>query len=237
MNDQSSRQQWEHRAGVPIELSWSDTERQSRSERIPRRRAEPRTQPAVAQSQAPASQSVAHAAHSSHTANVVGAPEVQRYLRVDHRHTVEHMTPLWRLVAVVAMFGGLGGIGHYLDVIGHAEDAATMLSVTIVYTLSFWAARRPESVDARFGPFSKIAAAVRESQGDIRQWVQNRTLLAGVVVAIFYGIGLVLIKHAVLAGLRTLWSPWLAMAGGCIVGALVVAPEFWRQLVGGSRRS
>lgn len=166
---------------------------------------------------------------------VVSAPEVQRYARVDHRHTVEHMTPIWRLVAVVAMFGGLGAIGHYLDVIGHAEDAATILSVAIVYTLSFWAARRPESVDAKFGPFSKIAAAVRESQGDIRQWVQNRTLVAGVMVAVCYGVGLVIIKHAVLTGLRTLWSPWIAVAGGCIIGALVVAPEFWRSVTGGRR--
>lgn len=100
----------------------------------------------------------------------------------------------------------------------------------------FWAARRSDRVDAKFGPFSRIAVAVRESQGDIRPWVQNRTLLAGVMVAICYGIGLVLVKRAVLSGLRMLWSPWLAVAGGCVVGALLVAPEFWRQLMVGGRR-
>lgn len=75
-----------------------------------------------------------------------------------------------------------------------------------------------------------MAAAISESRADIARWVQERTLLAGVLVATGYGIGLVIIKHIVTAALRAAWSPWLAVAGGCIVGAAVVAPEMWRAI-------
>ncbi|HEX6514903.1 MAG TPA: hypothetical protein VF049_04980 [Nocardioidaceae bacterium] len=163
-------------------------------------------------------------------------PEVQPYLRVEHRHSVEHSTPVWRLIGVVAAFGALGALGHYLDVGGHVEDAATLISVVIVFTVGFWAQRRPEQVQARFGPFGRIAQAIQESRADITRWVQERTLLAGVLVATAYGIGLIIVKHIVTAALRAAWSPWLAVAGGCIVGAAVVAPEMWRALGRGMTR-
>ena len=143
---------------------------------------------------------------------------------------VEHITPLWKLLGVIAAFGCLAALGHYLDVIGHAEDLATVAVITIAYTISFWARRHPGRLEARLGPFGRIGRAIAESQDDLRRWVHERTLLAGVLIATLYGVGVVIGKHIILYVMAVLYSPWLAIAGGCAVGALVISPELWRSI-------
>lgn len=149
-------------------------------------------------------------------------------------------TPLWRLIAVVAAFGALGALGHYLDVVGHVEDFATVVVIALAFTVTFWAHRHPDRLQARLGPFGKIGAAIAESQDDLRRWVQERTLLAGALIAVGYGILVVIAKHIVVFFMSALYSPWLAVAGGLAVGAAVVAPEmfraFGRKITGTKRR-
>ena len=146
----------------------------------------------------------------------------------EHRTVVEHSTPLWRLVGVIAAFGALGAIGYYPNIVGRIDDAATILVITAVYTVTFWARRQPAKLEARLGPFGRIGRAITESQADITRWVNERTLLAGVLLAVIYGVLVVIGKHIIAAVLSTLYSPWLAVALGLAVGAAVVAPELWR---------
>lgn len=141
---------------------------------------------------------------------------------------VLHTTPLWRLLGVILAFGGLGLAGYGLNVVGHIDDAATILSVTIVYTIGFWARRQRRDLADRLGPFSKIGIAIVESDDEIRAWVARRTLLAGVLVAALAGVGIAVLKAAIEAALGWLASPWLAGALGCLAGALVVAPDLWQ---------
>lgn len=138
--------------------------------------------------------------------------------------------PLWRLVGVVCAFGALAALGYWLNIVDHVDDFATIASVALVYTLGFWADKRPDKVQLRFGPFSKIAIAIRDSRHDIQKWVYDRPLIAGFAVAVVYGVLLVLLKIGLMAGIRSLSSPWLAVAVGGAIGAVVVAPQFFGSL-------
>lgn len=143
----------------------------------------------------------------------------------ERRTTVTHTNPGWRLVAVVLAAGGVAAIGFYLAEVGHASDVATVVVIAAFFSLSYWADKRPDRLALRAGPFGKIATAVRESQADVRQWVYQRPLRVGVGLAICYGVAVVLAKSVVVLILGALYSWWLAVAVGLLVGALVVAPE------------
>lgn len=143
---------------------------------------------------------------------------------------IETTTPLWRLVAVASAFGSVAALGYYLNVVGHGEDFATVAVITLAFTISFWARKRPDRLERKFGPFNRIAIAIRDSQDDLRDWVYARPLLAGVVIAACYGIAVVAAKHLVMILMGTLWSPWLAAAAGLAVGAVVASPHTFTTL-------
>lgn len=144
---------------------------------------------------------------------------------------IETTSPLWRLIAVAAACGAIAALAYYLNAVHHADDFATVAVVTIAYTISFWAAKRPRQFAARFGPFGKIAAAIRESQVDLRSWVMTKPLRAGAMIAVCYGVAIVLAKHLVIVVIDGLWSPWLAVAIGAGVGAVVAAPHMFAAFV------
>jgi hypothetical protein len=154
---------------------------------------------------------------------------------------VETTTPLWRLVAIAATCAAIAALAYYLNAIHHADDVATVAVITAGYTATFWAAKRPQQFAGRFGPFGKIATAVRESQADIRQWVMDRPLRAGALIVSGYGLLVVLAKHIVIAAIGALWNPWLAVTLGAAVGAIVAAPHMFtaiaRRLAGKQGRS
>jgi hypothetical protein len=107
--------------------------------------------------------------------------------------------------------------------------------------VSFWARQRPDRVQRRFGPFGKIASAIRDSQDDLRRWVYCQPMRAGVLIAVGYGIAVVIGKHVVIALVHGLWSPWLAVAVGAGIGAVVAAPrmfvELGHRLIGNSNHA
>ena len=140
---------------------------------------------------------------------------------------VEHTTPLWRVGAVMLFSGSIALVGFWLQRIGHAEDFATVAVITAAFTVGFWARKRPDQVEKRFGPFGKIANAVRESADDIRKFVYERPLRVGVCIALCYGIAVVIAKYAVLSLMGNFYSWELAAALGLAIGALVMAPEFF----------
>ena len=144
-------------------------------------------------------------------------------------NTVEHTTPLWRVVAVVLSAASLAALGFYLERVGHADDFATILVITVVFSISFWAHKRPDRVRQRFGPFGRIADAVRESGDDIRQYIYDRPMRVGFAIAVFYGVCVVLAKYAVVAVLQNLYSWELAVALGAGIGAVAAFPSLFRR--------
>jgi hypothetical protein len=120
------------------------------------------------------------------------------------KQVIEHTTPVWRVVAVVAAAVGIAAFGRYIDEIGYAHQFATITVITIGFTISFWAKKRPDRVQARFGPFAKIANAIRESIDDIERWVYERPLRVGALIAVGYGILVVLAQALLVFLLRSL---------------------------------
>lgn len=151
--------------------------------------------------------------------------------RDGRRTVVEHTSPIWRVLSVALAAGAVAAIGYYLQEIGRAADFATVLVVTLFFSVGFWARKRPDKLRARFGPFGRIANAVRESGDDIRQYVYDRPLRVGVALAACYGVAVVIAKSVVVALLAALYSPSIAVALGCAVGAAVAAPEFFASLL------
>src|SRR5690606_6859147 len=84
--------------------------------------------------------------------------------------------------------------------------------------------------ERKFGPFGRIAIAIRDSQDDLRRWVHSRPLLAGATIAACYGIAVVMAEHGVMIAMAALWSPWLAVAAGLAVGAVVASPQTFRAI-------
>jgi tetrahydromethanopterin S-methyltransferase subunit G len=123
--------------------------------------------------------------------------------------------------------GATAALGHYLQVVGHADDFATVASIAFLFTLSFWAHQRPDRLRARFGPFGKIADAIRESVDDIRQWIYQRPVRVGLTIAIAYGIMVVIMKSLIVMIISALYSWELAVIAGAIIGAIVVAPAMF----------
>lgn len=61
-------------------------------------------------------------------------------------------------------------------------------------------------------------------------WVNSKTLLAGIFVAIGMAALMLAAKHAVIFLMMQLGSPLIAIAVGLGIGALVAAPSFFAGL-------
>lgn len=144
------------------------------------------------------------------------------------RGAEEPTAPLWRVAAVMLVAGSIAALGFYLQRIGHADDFATVVVIATAYTVMFWARKRPDRVRARFGPFGKIADAIRESSDDIREYVYARPLRVGIIIAVGYGIAVVIGKSLVVGAMQNLYSWELAIAVGAAIGAVAAAPGLFR---------
>ena len=148
--------------------------------------------------------------------------------RVDHNHA--HTSPAWRVAGVALAFGAIAAMGFYFREIGYVDEFATVAVITAAGSIGYWARKRPDRLRRRFGPFGRIADAIRESGDDIREYVHIRPLRVGVVIAALYGVAVVLAKSLVVAVLMNVYAWPLAVAAGCAVGAIVAAPEFFSNL-------
>ena len=148
---------------------------------------------------------------------------------------IETTTPIWRVVAVVLAAGAIAAIGLWVQDLEIAEEFATIAVITIGFTISFWARKRPDKLRARFGPFGKIANAARESIDDIQQWVYNRPLRVGALIAVGYGIIVVIAKTILIAVMQSLYSWYLTVAVGAIIASIVAAPHLWRDLINATK--
>lgn len=148
------------------------------------------------------------------------------------RHTVvTHTSPIWRLVTVALVAGSIVAFGRYAQEIGRLEDFATVFVIAAAFTVSFWARKRPDQVVRSFGPFGKVANAVRESADDIRDYVYSRPVRVGICIAISWGIIVVLGKYAVVAVVQNLYSWELILSFALLVGALASGGDLIRAAV------
>lgn len=153
----------------------------------------------------------------------------RREERRDTHQRIEYTSPIWRVLAIALAAGSVVALGFWAQNIGHADDFATIIVITVVFSVGYWADKRPDRMRLRLGPFSKIAEAVRESRGDLRKWVYEKPLRVGVGLAVLYGVAIVAAKSAVVALMTGLYSWYLAVAVGAAVAAVAAAPHLFTQ--------
>ena len=149
--------------------------------------------------------------------------ERDRYLH----DTVEHTTPVWRVLGVGLTAGAIVVLGFYLEQVGFADEFSTVAAVAVLGTIKFWTQKRPDQVRLRAGPFAKVADALRESLEDINAWVLERPLRVGFVIAVFYGIGLVILKTLILVVVASVYDWRLTAFVGLLIGAAAAAPQLF----------
>lgn len=147
------------------------------------------------------------------------------------RVTIENTGPLPRLVAVILIGAAIGALAHFLQAQGHIRDFATVAVIAIAFSISFWAHQRPDRVAVRFGPFTKIAEAIRDSLDDLRAWVYERPLKTGLLIAVGYGIAVLIGQRIIVALFSALYSWELAVAFCAVIAAVVTAPDFFKSIL------
>lgn len=150
----------------------------------------------------------------------------------EERHTVDYTGPVTRLIGVAGAVGAVVLLGFYLEGVGLGEEFGTIAVIAVVFSVGYWADKRPERLEKRAGPFWRIASAIRESREDIREYAYARPLRVAITLSVIYGVAIVLTKSALVALLSGLYSWQLAAALGAAIGAAVVAPSFFKDVWG-----
>ena len=142
------------------------------------------------------------------------------------REIVEHTSPAWRLLAVGLFFGGLFFGGWAARIFQLEEEFSTFFVITFFVAIGFWARKRPDKLTRRFGPFGKVARALQESADDIRASIYSRSIHYGVLFGAAYAVVVIVSKELVLAVVSSLYAWQILAMAGCLVAAVVVAPQF-----------
>lgn len=143
------------------------------------------------------------------------------------REIVEHTSPAWRLLAVGLFFGGLFFGGWFARILGLVDQFATFFVITVFTAFLFWARKRPDKLSRRFGAFGKVALAIQESADDIRASIYSRSIYYGVLFGACYAVLVIAAKALVVATVTSLFAWQILAAVGCLVAAVVVAPQFF----------
>ncbi len=143
------------------------------------------------------------------------------------REIVEHTSPAWRLLAVGLFFGGLFFGGWFARLLGLVDQFATFFVVTAFTAFLFWARKRPDKLRRRFGAFGKVAIAIQESADDIRASIFSKSVYYGVLFGAAYAVLVIAAKALVVATVTSLFAWQILAAVGCLVAAVVVAPQFF----------
>src|SRR5581483_8970996 len=76
---------------------------------------------------------------------------------VNQHVTLENITPVSRILAIIFAGGAVLAIAAYLAHIGLGQHVASVVTMASLISFGYWARRRADQVEFRFGPFSKIA--------------------------------------------------------------------------------
>ena len=146
--------------------------------------------------------------------------------------TVDYTSPLWRLVGVALMIGGIGALGVWVRDVGLVDPFSTIAVITVITAAVGWGRQRPDRLKRRFGVFGGIAVEVQNSADRIRRRVYDRPLRFLIPLGILYGLVVVLAKNLVALALTSLasWSLALGLAG--VLAAIVTIPGFFREIFG-----
>lgn len=143
------------------------------------------------------------------------------------KQLVDYTSPAWRLLAVTLFFGGVFFFGWAAKIFSLVDQFATFFVITGFFTAAFWAKKRPDKLRRRFGAFGRIALAIQESADEIRETIYSRTIYYGVLIGAGYALLVIVARSLVVAVVMSIYAWQIVAAAGCIVAAVVVAPQFF----------
>lgn len=142
--------------------------------------------------------------------------------------SVEIRSPIWRVLSVAAFCGAFIAFGMYLAEQGNAEAVALVAVVAIAKIIGYWTDHL-----ARLRPAGKpgmhVPTEVKNLIAAVKRWLHARPLVVCCMFGVGWGIATLLSKNILTRFFEQLYSPLLSITIGCIVGAVICAPEFLRQ--------
>lgn len=167
----------------------------------------------------------------THYVSMVNSEQAASAANQGGTSTLNVTSPIYRILAGLLASVSVFALGYYLNDVGLISEFSTIVVIAAFFSVNYWAHhRRPEEFQAKFGPFSKIAVATRDSIDDIRVWAFSRPWKAAIPIGVFQGLLVVLAKTILSAVFIALYSWELAVAVGAIVGALLAAPELFKSM-------
>lgn len=154
------------------------------------------------------------------------SPQPER-MRID-LSSIEFRSPIWRVLSVAALSAGFALFGMYLAEQGNAESVALVAVIAIAKICAYWtdhlANLRPPSK-----PGFHVPTEAKNLAAALRRWLHARPLLICCLFGIAWGLATLLAKNVLTGFFEALYSPLLAIAVGCVVGAIICAPEFLKR--------
>lgn len=164
--------------------------------------------------------------------------ESPKRMRLD-LSAVEMKSPLWRVLAVAAFVAAFVALGMYLGEKGNAEAVALVAVVALAKIAGYWA-----NFLARVKPPKKagthVPTELRRLGEAVRKWLNDRPIVICCFFGVAWGIATLISKNLMTVFFEQLYSPWLSICVGCLIGAVIAAPEFFKsgiRKMGWSRES
>ena len=142
--------------------------------------------------------------------------------------SIEIRSPIWRVLSVAAFCGAFTAFGMYLAERGNAEAVALVAVVAIAKIIGYWtdhlAKLRPVG-----RPGMHVPTEMKNLIAAVRRWLHDRPLVVCCMFGVAWGIATLVSKNLFTQFFEQLYSPMLSIAVGCVVGAVICAPEFVKR--------
>ena len=126
----------------------------------------------------------------------------------------------WNVLGTLLLGGALFAAAWGLSQAGQLDMAATGLSFFVMTMLRFTG----PSLMKRAPEFAGTSALVNQARADLSSWLESRRLLSLCLISLALTLGFLVVRAAAAWALGIIASPWLALALGLGVAAIVAAP-------------
>lgn len=154
-------------------------------------------------------------------------PQRPERMRID-LNSIEFRSPIWRVLSVAALCAAFVTFGMWLSERGSAESVALVAVIALAKMIGYWTDHL-----ARLRPPSKpglhVPTEVKNLLTALRGWLHARPLVVCALFGLAWGLATLVAKNIATSFFEQLYSPWLAIALGSAVGAIIAAPEFLRR--------
>lgn len=132
----------------------------------------------------------------------------------------------WNVLGTLLLGGALFAAAWGLSQAGQLDMAATGLSFFVMTMVRFTG----PSLMKRAPEFAGTSALVNQARSDLANWLASRRLLSQCLIALALTLGFLAVRAVAAWALGIVASPWLALALGLGVAAIVAAPTILKVI-------